>query len=109
MAKMAKKIDLLPFDGAKNIDDIIRIGNENNRRIQDYLINMFNAILFKEWLYFSVGMKRWRMGPEVGYHPGKSRKVAVNFVIQELTGTDWRNQSHWQTQHVFWGGEQDDE
>jgi len=109
MAKMAKQLDLLPYSTANSLEDIKRIADENNRRLQDAYRNINDAVLFKEWLYFSVGMKRWRIGPEVGYHPGKERRAAVNFVIQELTGTDWRNQSHWQTQHVFWGGERDSE
>jgi len=109
MAKMTKQLDLLSFSDANGLEEIKQILNENNRRLQDAYRNISDAILFKEWLYFSAGMKRWRIGPEVGYHPGKERRAAVNFVIQELTGTDWKNNSHWTTQHVFWGGIRDSE
>ena len=109
MAKMAKQLELHDYSDANSLEEIKQIANENNRRMQEAYLQIRNDINFKEWIYFSVGMKRWRIGPEQGYHPGKNRKGAVNFVIQELTGTDWKNQSDWQTQHVFWGGARDDE
>lgn len=113
MRMMKKQLDLLDYSKAKNIDDIIRIGNENNRRTQKAYEAIYNDVLFKEWLYFTAGMKRWRIGPLQGYHPNRDRTEAVNFVIQELVGTDWRNNSHWGAaaggaEHTFWGGEPDE-
>ena len=108
MAKMIKQLDLLSYDGANSLEDIKRILNENNRRLQDAYKNTYNDILNKEWLMFTVGMRRWRIGPLQGYHPGRDGKSAFDFVIQELLGGDWRDQSNWQTQHVFHGGERSD-
>jgi hypothetical protein len=114
MAKMKRQLDLLDYSGATSLEEVIQIANENNRRMQEAYLHIHNDINHKEWLYFTVGMKRWRIGPLQGYHPGKNRKGAVSFVIQELAGTDWRNQSHWGevaggAEHEFWGGAQDDE
>jgi len=108
MAKMTKQLDLLDYSGAKTITDIIEIANENNRRLQDAYRAIRNDINNKEWLMFTVGMRRWRIGPLQGYHPDKDGKSAYDFVIQELLGGDWRKQSNWQTQHVFHGGERSD-
>lgn len=114
MSKMAKQLDLLPYDGANSLEEIKRIANENNRRLQDAYISMYNDIMWKEYVYFTVGMKRWRMGPLVGYHPGRDSKSGTEFVIQELVGTNWRDQSAWGAQAggaetSLHGGEQDDE
>lgn len=100
MSMMSKQLDLMDYSQAKNLEDLKKILNENNRRLQDAYRRIHNDINWKEWLYFSVNMKRWRIGPKPGTN---------NWVIEELTGTDWKNQSHWETQHVFWGGEQSDE
>jgi len=105
MPQMVKQLDLLDYSTAKSLNDVIKIANENNRRIQDAYRKIHNDINWKEWLYFSVSGKRWRIGPLPGTN---------NWVIQELKGTDWKNQSHWGeaaggAEHTFWGGEQDSE
>ena len=108
MSRMTKLLDLLSYSDANSLEEIKRIANENNRRLQDAYKNTYNDILNKEWLMFTVGMRRWRIGPLQGYHPGRDGKSAFDFVIQELLGGDWRDQSNWQTQHVFHGGERSD-
>jgi len=96
MAQMAKQLDLLDFSTAKDFEELKKILNENNRRLQDAYRAIHNDIFWKEFIFFSVSGKRWRIGPDPDTH---------HFVLQELTGLDWRNQSHWQTQHTFYGGE----
>jgi len=123
MSKMVKQLDLTdlkPYKKSEKIgfvtqgtssagadvktfDDFIRIANENvkianenNRRLQDSYMAIHNDLNWHEWIYFSVSMKRWRIGPKPGTN---------NWVIEEMTGLDWKNQSHWTTQHTFWGGE----
>ena len=114
MSKMTKQLDLLDYSSAKTVEDMVKIANENNRRLQDAYKKIYNDILWKEFVYFTVGMKRWRMGPLVGYHPGRDSKSATEFVIQELVGTNWRNQDSWGAaaggaETSLHGGEQDDE
>ena len=114
MAKMTKLLDLLSYSDANSLEEIKRILNENNRRLQDAYKNTYNDIMWKEFVYFTVGMKRWRMGPLVGYHPGRDSKSATEFVIQELVGTNWRNQASWGAaaggaETSLHGGEQEDE
>ena len=93
---MVKQLDLLDYSTAKDFEEVKKMLVENNRRLQDAYRNIHNDIFWKEFIYFSVSMKRWRIGPKPGTN---------NWVIEELTGLDWRNQSHWTTQHNFWGGE----
>jgi hypothetical protein len=95
MPKMVKQLDLLDYTGAKSLDEIIQILNENNRRIQKAYLNILNDVNHKEWLYFTVGMRRWRIGPKVGYNPGRNKQEKIDFVIQEFNGTDPKNHSHW--------------
>jgi hypothetical protein len=105
MSQMQKQLDLLDYFQARDLEELKKILNENNRRLQAAYLHTRNDINFKEWLYFSVGGRRWRIGPLLGYNPGKDKQTAVNFVIQELTGADWKDQSHWVTRHRFWGEE----
>ena len=93
---MAKQLDLMDYSAAKDVEELKKILIENNRRLQDSYRNIHNDLNWHEWLYFSVNMKRWRIGPKPGTN---------NWVIEEMTGLDWKNQSHWTTQHTFWGGE----
>ena len=95
MPQMAKQLDLLDYSTAKSLNDVIKIANENNRRIQDAYRKIHNDSLYKEWLYFTVGMKRWRIGPKASYNPGRDKLSKVDFVIQEFNGTDPKNNSHW--------------
>lgn len=93
---MAKQLDLLDYSTAKDFEEFMKIANENNRRMQVAYRHIYNDNYYKEWINFSVSGKRWRIGPDPDtYH----------FVLQELTGLDWKNKSHWQTQHTFYGGE----
>ena len=47
MAKMTKQLDLLSYDDANSLEEIKRIGNENNRRMQDAYRRTYNDILWK--------------------------------------------------------------
>ena len=96
MAKMAKQLDLMDYSTAKDVEELKKILIENNRRLQDSYRAIHNDLNWHEWLYFSVNMKRWRIGPDPDTH---------HFVLQELTGIDWKNQSHWRKEHTFYGGE----
>ena len=91
---MPAMLDLKDYSTAKSLEDVKRIAGENNRKIQDAYKRIHNDINFKEWLYFSVGGKKWRIGPDPDGN---------DFLIQELTGTDWKNQSDWTTQETIAG------
>ena len=95
MALMKQQLGLKDYSGARSMSDIIRIGNENNRILAAAYLAIFNDLNFKQWQYFSVGGKRWRIGPDPDGN---------DFLVQELTGSNWRNQSHWTTATTSFGG-----
>lgn len=94
MALMPKTLELQDYSKAKTFEELKRIANDNNRRIKEAYKKIRNDINFKQWLYFSVGGKKWRIGPDPDGN---------DFLVQELTGTDWRDQSHWTTKDTIAG------
>ena len=95
MAQMPRELELLDPMAASSLNELKTLLNTNNRRLQEAYRKIHNDINWKEWLYFSVSGKRWRIGPDPDTN---------NWVIQELTGANWRNQSHWTTMDTAWGG-----
>lgn len=96
MAQMARQLALKDCTPNATLDEVIRTINENNQSLRVAYLAVHNDINWKEWSYFSVSGRRFREGPLPGTN---------DWVVQELTGTNWKNQSHWTTILSGWGGD----
>ena len=95
MAHMDRQLVIEDCPETAELPELIRIVNENNQRLRSAYEAIHNDINWKEWVYYSVNKRRWRLGPLPDTN---------DWVIQELTGANWKNQSHWTTVYRGWGG-----
>lgn len=94
MAQMDKQLVIKDCKVTDTLPEVIESINENNKRLRAAYQAIHNDINWKEWVYFTVSGRKWRIGPIPD---------TANWVIQELTGANWKNQSHWTTVLTLWG------
>ena len=93
MSQMSKTLKVPDISQAKSVEDLKRDLKIFFADIQEAYRHIHNDIWWKRWVYFMVEGKKWRIGP-VGDH----------LEAQYLTGTDWRNDSHWTMTWRSYGG-----
>jgi len=101
MAKMPKELSVVDFNNAKTVDDLKRLLDKQNKILQEVYRRIHNDINWKETIHFSVRGKKWRITVIPGDYDGDNTE---HLRVQRLTGTNWRNPSHWTDEHIWHGG-----
>lgn len=107
MPRMSNTLGLTSPEGIK--DPAVReLLNQWRQVLEDKYKDTFTDVHHKEWIYFDVGQKTWRMGPMPPGTDDTAKASLWNFEIQFFTGDDyanqWRNDTYWEMQWRGYGG-----
>jgi hypothetical protein len=98
--QMLKSVQLENATPGMNLNQIIMLVNANNERLKTFLQQMWSEIRYKEWIYFTRGKKKWRLGP-VGDHLEAQYFIGTN--IRDKS--QWINDDNWEMEWRSYGGE----
>lgn len=88
--KMPKTLPVPDLTKVTTLTELKLKVEEFFKTMQDVYLQIHNDINWKESIYFTARGKKWRIIPD-----------GDNLHVEKLTGSDWRNPTHW-TRYARW-------